>query len=230
MEVLSGVASDSSGYRPLLGQRVRGPALAAIVLAIIVIAILGMRYADQDMPGRVDRALDALIGNRLRRDQPISRVLIALGDPAQAAIVVVAVASAAAAARRWSGVLLAIIGTTTAVALTELILKPLIGRFRFGELSFPSGHTTAVAAVAMAAAILISGAQWPRSITLRLLAAVAAIAVAVGVAVSLVAQHVHYLTDTVGGYCVAVATVLAVALGLDYWCASRRDGDGGLAG
>ena len=208
----------------------RGPAVAVIVLAIIVIAILGMRYADQDMPGRVDRILDAVIRNRLRGGQPITSVLVRLGNPAPAAILVAAVAGAAAAARRWSGVLLAIIGTLTAVTVTELILKPLIGRLRFGELSFPSGHTTAVAAVAIAAAVLIGSAQWPRSIALRVLAAVAAVAVAVGVAMSLVAQHVHYLTDTVGGYCVAIATVLAVALGLDYWCAARRGGDGGLAG
>lgn len=208
----------------------RGPAVAVIVLAIIVIAILGMRYADQDMPGRVDRILDAVIRNRLRGGQPITSVLVTLGNPAPAAILVAAVAGAAAAARRWSGVLLAIIGTLTAVTVTELILKPLIGRLRFGELSFPSGHTTAVAAVAIAAAVLIGSAQWPRSIALRVLAAVAAVAVAVGVAMSLVAQHVHYLTDTVGGYCVAVATVLGVALGLDYWCAARRGGDGGLAG
>ncbi|HEX6403101.1 MAG TPA: phosphatase PAP2 family protein [Pseudonocardiaceae bacterium] len=220
----------SSGYRPLVGRRMRGPAVAVIVLAIIVIAILGMRYADQDMPGRVDRILDAVIRNRLRGGQPITSVLVTLGNPAPAAILVAAVAGAAAAARRWSGVLLAIIGTLTAVTVTELILKPLIGRLRFGELSFPSGHTTAVAAVAIAAAVLIGSAQWPRSIALRVLAAVAAVAVAVGVAMSLVAQHVHYLTDTVGGYCVAVATVLGVALGLDYWCAARRGGDGGLAG
>jgi hypothetical protein len=43
------------------------------------------------------------------------------------------VAGAAAVARRWSGVLLAIVGTLTAVTVTELILKPLIGRLRFGS-------------------------------------------------------------------------------------------------
>jgi len=204
--------------------------MSVIALAIIVIAVLGMRYADQDMPGRVDRILDAVISNRLRPDRPITYVLANLGDPAQAAILVAAVAGAAAAARRWSGVLLAIVGTATAVTTTELILKPLIGRLRSGVLSFPSGHTTAVAAVAIAAAILIGGAQWPRSIALRVLAAVAALAVAVGVAVSLVAQHAHYVTDTVGGYCVAVATMLGLALGLDHWRAANRDGDGGLAG
>jgi membrane-associated phospholipid phosphatase len=225
-EILSTVPSDPSDYRPLLGRRMRGPAVAVIVLAITVIAALGMRYADQEMPGRVDRILDAVISNRLRRGRPITNVLANLGDPAQTAILVAAVAGAAAVARRWSGVLLAIVGTLTAVTVTELILKPLIGRLRFGYLSFPSGHTTAVAAVAVAAAILLGSARWPRSTALRLLGGFAAVAVAVGVALSLVAQHVHYLTDTVAGYCVAVATVLALALGLDY-CAptwGRRPG------
>jgi membrane-associated phospholipid phosphatase len=54
--------------------------------------------------------------------------------------------------------------------------------------------------------------------------AVVLVAIPVGVGLSLVAHHVHYLTDTVAGYCVAVATLLAVALGIDYWCAARRWG------
>lgn len=195
-----------------------------IALAIVVIAVGGMRYADQDMPGRLDRTLDALIRYRLGRDRPITRVLITLGDPAQTAILVACVAGGAAAARRWSGVLLAIVGTLAAATSTELILKPLIGRLRFGNLTFPSGHTTAVAAVAVAAAILIGGARWPRSVALRVLAGFAAVAVAAAVAVSLVAQRVHYLTDTVAGYCVAIATVLAVALCLDYCSPRLRTG------
>jgi undecaprenyl-diphosphatase len=163
------VPSDSTGYRPLLAPRLRGPAVAVIVLAIIVIAVLGIRYADQDMPGRLDRSLDVLIRHWLRGDQPITRALITLGDPAQMVILVATVAGAAAVVRRWSGVLLAIVGTLTAATITEVILKPLIGRLRFGYLSFPSGHTTAVAAVAVAAAILLGSARWPRSTALRLL-------------------------------------------------------------
>lgn len=211
------MALNPSGYRPLLAERVRRPAMVVIVLAIIVIAVFGMRYADQDMAGHLDRSLDTLIRNHLRPDQPITRALVSLGNPAQATILVAVVAGAAAAARRWSGVLLTIIGTVTAVTITELILKPLIGRLRFGHLSFPSGHTTAVAAVAIATVILIGGARWPRSVALRMVASLAAVAVAVGVAVSLIAQHIHYATDTVAGYCVALATVPAVALGLDFF-------------
>lgn len=225
--------SDPPGYRPLLGQRLRAPAVAAIVLAVIVIAVLGMHYADQDAPGRLDRHLDALISHWLRRDHVITGALVTLGDPVPMAILVTTVAGSAAAARRWSGVLLPIIGTITAATMTEVILKPLIGRLLFGHPSFPSGHTTAVAAVGMAAAILIVSARWPRSAALRILTGCAAVTVAAGVAISLVALRIHYLTDTVAGYCVAVATVLAIALGLDHWCqpgTARRGGDGGLAG
>ncbi len=212
----------TSAHRPLLADRARIPAMLVIVLAIIVIAVSGIRYADQDMAGYLDLRLDALIRDHLSRDQPLTRTLISLGNPAQAAMLVATVAAAAAAARRWSGVLLIIIGTVTAVTITELILKPLIGRLRFGHLSFPSGHTTAVAAVAITTAILISGARWPRSTTVRLITGLAAVAVAVGVALSLVAQHIHYATDTIAGYCVALATVPAVALFLDFF-AIRKD-------
>ncbi len=211
------VTTNPSAYRPLLPQRVRRPAMVVIALAIIVIAVFGMHYADQAMPGHLDRSLDALIRTALHRNQPITRALVSLGNPVQAVILVTAVAGAAAAARRWSGVLLTIVGTITAVAITDLILKPLIGRLSYGHLSFPSGHTTVVAAVAFATAILLGGARWPRSVTLRLVAGVAAVAVAVGVAISLVALRVHYATDTVAGYCVALATVLAVALFLDFF-------------
>jgi membrane-associated phospholipid phosphatase len=211
------VGRDSSGYRPLLGERVRGPAVLVIALAIIVIVVFGMRYADQDMPGHLDRSIDALIRHALHREQPITAALVSLGNPGQATVLVAAVAGAAAIARRWAGVLLTIVGTVTAVAITDLILKPLIGRLSYGHLSFPSGHTTVVAAVALATAILIAGARWPRSMILRLVAGLAAVAVAVCVAISLVALRVHYATDTVAGYCVALATVLAVAFCLDFF-------------
>jgi membrane-associated phospholipid phosphatase len=210
------VAQNLSAHRPLLAQRARRPAVVVMVLAIIVLAVLAMRYTDQDMPGHLDRGLDALIRNQLRPDQLITGALVSLGNPAQAAILVVAVAGAAAVARRWSGVLLTIVSTVIAVTITELILKPIVGRLRFGHLSFPSGHTTAVAAIAFATAILIGGARWPRSIAVRIAAALTPVALAVGVAISLVAQDIHYATDTVAGYCVALATVLAVALFLDY--------------
>lgn len=209
------MAAESSEYRPLLARPARVPAVAAMGLAITILTVMAIRYADQDMPGRVDRFLDALIRDHFPAD-PATQALAGLGDPAPAAILVAAVALAAAAARRWSGALLTIIGTGAAVALTELFLKPLIGRLRFGHLTFPSGHTTAVGAVAVAVVILIGGARWPRSRALRVIGCLGAVTLAAGVALSLVALRIHYATDTIAGSCVAVVTVLALALVLDF--------------
>jgi hypothetical protein len=110
----------------------RGPALAVIVVAITVIAVLGMRYADQHLPGHLDRNLDALVRGQLGRDEPVTRALANLGNPIQVALLIAAVAGAAAVARRWSGVLLTIIGNVAAATTSDLILKPLIGRLRYG--------------------------------------------------------------------------------------------------
>jgi undecaprenyl-diphosphatase len=50
----------------------------------------------------------------------------------------------------------------------------------------------------------------------RLCASLAALVVPASVAIALVAQHIHYATDTIAGCCVAVAVVLIMALGLDF--------------
>jgi membrane-associated phospholipid phosphatase len=49
----------------------------------------------------------------------------------------------------------------------------------------------------------------------RLVAGVVPIVVAACVAVGLIAEHIHYATDTLAGCCVALATVLTAALLLD---------------
>jgi membrane-associated phospholipid phosphatase len=221
------VAADANVHRPLLADRARGPVVVVIFLAIIVVAVLGVRYANQDAAGWLDRTLDTFIRTHIRRDQPLVRALVILGDPLPAIIVVAAVVAAAAVVRRWSGVVLTIGGTLAAVTITELILKPLVMRLRYGHLSFPSGHSTTVAAVAIATSILLTGAQRPRSLAVRLVAGVVPIVVAAGVAVGLIAEHIHYehihyATDTLAGCCVAAATVLTTALFLDFAPRVRR--------
>jgi membrane-associated phospholipid phosphatase len=206
------VAAEPSAYRPLLPSRLRRPGIIVILLAILVVTVLGIHYAHHEMAGQLDRTLDAYIRTHLRRDQTLTRALVSLGDPPHAAILLAAVAGAAAIARRWSGVVLTLGGTLTAVVITEVILKPLIGRLRYGHLSFPSGHTTAVTAIATASAILLIGAQRPRNVALRLLASLTAVVSAATVAIALIAQHIHYATDTLAGSCIALATVLALAL------------------
>ena len=211
------LAAEPHAYRPLVPVHLRRAAVVVILLATLVLAILALRYAHQEAAGRLDRTLDIYIRTRLRQEQSLTEALISLADPPQAAILVVALAGAAAFARRWSGMMLLLGGTPTAIMISEVILKPLVGRLRYGHLTFPSGHATAMAAIATATAILLIGAQWPRSVALRLCASLAAIVVAASVAIALVAQHVHYATDTVAGCCVAVGVVLTMALGLDFF-------------
>lgn len=215
LDTREAVAADANVHRPLLADRARGPVVVVIFLAIIVVAVLGMRYANQNAAGSLDRTLDTFIRTHIRRGQPLIRALVMLGNPLPATTVVAAVAAAAAVARRWSGVVLTIGGTLAGVTITELILKPLVMRLRYGHLSFPSGHSTTVAAVAIAASILLTGVQRPRSLAVRLVAGVVPIVVAACVAVGLIAEHIHYATDTLAGCCVAAATVLTVALVLD---------------
>jgi undecaprenyl-diphosphatase len=214
------LAAEPHAYRPLLPVHLRRATVVVILLAILVLAMLALRYAHQEAAGRLDRTLDIYIRTHLRQEQSLTRALISLADPAHAAILVTALAGAAALARRWSGVMLLLGGTLTAVMISEVILKPLIGRLRYGHLTFPSGHTTAMAAIATA--ILLIGAQRPRGIALRLYASLAAIVVPASVAIALVAQQVHYATDTVAGCCVAVAVVLTMALGLDFFAPRIR--------
>lgn len=212
---LEAVPSDPSVQRPLLSVRTRRPAIVIIVLAVVVIVVLGLHYAHHELPGHLDRDLDTSIGARLSPDRSVTRILISLGDPPQAALLIALVAGAAAVARRWSGVLLTVIGTLSAVTITEVILKPLIDRRSGAALSYPSGHTTAVVSIALAVTILLAGARWPRSLAVRFMISLAALVTAAAAAISLVAQQIHYATDTIAGTCVALATMLTVALTLD---------------
>lgn len=87
---------------------------------------------------------------RLQDEQRMTGTLISYVYPPHSMIVPAAVTLLSASARRWSGVILTLGGTLIAVMITEVILKPLIGRLRYGHLTFSSGHTTAVAAIAIA--------------------------------------------------------------------------------
>jgi membrane-associated phospholipid phosphatase len=218
------VAAEPNAYRPLLPAHLRRPTVAIIALALLLLVVLALRYAHQEAAGSLDRALDTYMRTRLQAEQGVTGALISFVYPPRSMIVLAAVAAVGALARRWSGVVLTLGGPLIAVLITEVILKPLTGRLRYGHLSFPSGHTTAVAAITIAIIILLIGVQRPRSVALRLMAGLATVAVAAAVTISLIAQHIHYTTDTIAGCCVAVVTVLSLALALDFAAPGIRPG------
>lgn len=191
--------------------------IATIIgLAALGVAILGVHYADESAPGRIDSAIDSRVRHRLRGHLRFLHHLVALGDPLSVVIGCAALAALFFFAGRRRAALLAILGPAAAAGVAEFVLKPLINRRINDALSFPSGHTTgavAVAAVIIVALLGPSRPRWPAAARYALSAL--ALLGAAAIATALVGSGYHYSTDTLGGFCVAVGVVLAVAWLID---------------
>lgn len=202
---------------PLLPSAARRPAAAAVAVCVVVTAFLGIAFAHQSEPGRLDQAVDSRVISALAGHSALLHRVIYLGEPVPVTLLTAALVLACLVARNWRGAVLVTLAVPAAEIVTEFILKPLIGRTMGGDgFSYPSGHTTGVFVMASCFALLLAGRQWPGlSARLRLALALTAFAVASVVAVCLVAVGFHYFTDTIGGVAVAVGTVLGIALAID---------------
>lgn len=202
--------------RPLLPPRVRPLATVALAGCVAVTVLLaGWAWHRTGLDW-----LDAVVDDRLHvlgwHHGRVLNDIADLGDLRPIAAVTVALALACLAARRLRAAVLAAVSVPAASALTEDVLKPLIGRAHAGGYSFPSGHTTASFAVATVIAVLMADpvrARLPAA--LRLLLTLGALAVAIAVAVAVIALGFHFFTDTIGGAAVAISVVLGLALVLD---------------
>jgi undecaprenyl-diphosphatase len=191
------------------------------VLAVLValstagVTVLGVWFAGTERAGRLDRAVDGRMVTHLGIHQGVLASISDLGSPPVLPLGVLLLV-AAAVRRGWPAVWLAVAGPAVAVLLTELVLKPLIGRTHDGGLALPSGHTTSVTALAWVFVLLLvtsrTGPWWLRAGLIGL-----SVLVVLGVAGSMVALEAHYATDTVAGALVATAVVGAIALLLDGW-------------
>ena len=211
--------------RPLLWPAARPAAVAVIAGCVIVTAVLGILLAGHTQPGPVDRWVDGHLEARISASSLIARSAY-LGNPNWVVIICAAAVLACDLARRFRAALLVIIAVAVASALTDHVLKPLIHRTFSGNLTYPSGHTTAAATMAVAAVVVLTGPARPLlPVALRWVLCAALLAVIPVVAAGLVVIHYHYFTDTVGGAGVGTAVVLGTALGLDAaaaWMGARR--------
>lgn len=196
-----------------------------VVLAVAVLGVLAWRYAGDTTAGGVDRAARRVLTMRREEVATLGDGFADLGDPGPVALTLVVLAIAARALRGGRGLALVLVGPLLAMVTTSVVLKPLIGRMHEGGLALPSGHTTAVASLALTAGLVLLG---PRAVTTRgrWLWGLALAGLVGAVAVSLVGRGYHYATDTVGGFCVALAVVLTTALVVDLVADRRRVGRG----
>lgn len=206
---------------PLLPDGTRRAAAILAVGCLVLVAVLGIISAHQGHGFAVDRAVDSwVIG--LGIPQHLLSLVSRLGGVTAVTVLTAAVAVACLAARRVSGAVLAVVGVALASALTESVLKPLVHRTITGFLSYPSGHTTGMFALATAIAVVLLA---PRGVrpgqALRIAAVAVAALVASAVGLAMVGQQFHYFTDTIAGAAVGIGAVIGVAFLLDLPVARR---------
>ncbi|WP_328847781.1 phosphatase PAP2 family protein [Streptomyces sp. NBC_00258] len=182
-------------------------------LAALVVLALGVLYAGHSESGRVDRWLVRPTADSVR--PPWRNVALAtdfLGEPAGAAILVVVAVAACLLLRRPRAAVLVVAGAGLTVATTTL-LKSLVGRTIHGDdnLSYPSGHTAFLTALALVVALLATGRLGLGRTVGTLLVLAAALVAGAAMGWAQVALGAHYPTDVLGGWCTALAVTPATA-------------------
>ncbi len=192
---------------------------ALLLACVVVVAALGVQFAGQTQPGRLDAPIDAAFVSALGGHPSVLFFLAQFGDLPLVSVLAAALVLGCAVARRWRGALLAAIAVPLASGLTELVLKHLVGRTLRGWPSYPSGHATTSFVLATVGVILLAGSS-RLPVPVRRLLMAGAWLFAVAVPSVMVALRLHYFTDIVGGAAVGAGTALLTALLLDTACAN----------
>jgi len=202
--------------RPLLAGPVRHWAGALLASCAILVVVLGLLFADQASADRLDHAIDSPVITWFGGHRGLGGWLIFPGSPLAAGLLAAAIAAACLIAGRLNGAVLAVAAIPAADGLNDGLLKPLVHRTYLGVLTYPSGHTTAVFALAATVTVLLLAPPWRgKPGTLRVLVPAAGCLLACVVAVALIGLRFHYFTDTVAGAAVGIGTVCGLALLLD---------------
>ncbi|NGO74908.1 phosphatase PAP2 family protein [Streptomyces sp. YC504] len=204
--------------RPALG-------LLAVLAALTVFAV-GIMYAGHSEPGRVDRWFVDPTDDSVRAPwRGLALIIDFWGEPAGAALLGVAAVAGCLLLRRPRAALLVVAGAALAVGATT-VLKSVVGRTIHGEfLSYPSGHTAYVTAVALVMALVAAERTGLGRAAGSALVLTVALVVGATMGWAQVGLGAHYPTDVLGGWCTALAVVLSTAWVIDR--VARRQAGGG---
>jgi hypothetical protein len=121
----------------------------------ILVVVLGVLFAHEATEDRLDHAIDSPVITWFGGHRGLGEWLIVPGSPLPAGILTGAIVAACLIAGRLNGAALAAASILTADGLSDGLLKPLVHRTYLGALTYPSGHTTAVFALAATVTVLL---------------------------------------------------------------------------
>jgi len=208
---------------PLLDPAARVWAGASTACCVVIVVVLGVIFAHQTGADGFDHAVDSPVITWLDRHPGLAVWLAFPGSLHAALPLIAAIVIGCLLAGRFNGAVLAAVAVPAAVGVNDGLCKPLFHRTYLGILSYPSGHTATVSALAATLVILLYVP--PRSAKARVARVVvwsAAWAAAVVVAAGVIGLRWHYFTDTVAGAAVGTGTACGLALLLDLPARLRR--------
>ncbi|MCK7627015.1 phosphatase PAP2 family protein [Streptomyces sp. RS10V-4] len=202
--VAAGGAREPRSPRPRLGW-VAG-------LAALVVVVLGVRYAGGSGPGGVDGWVGAAVDGVGPSWRGVALAVDFLGEPGGAVVLVAAAVAGCLLLRRPRAAGLVVAGAGASVAAATVI-KQLAGRTIHGDgnLSYPSGHTAFLTALALAGALLVSRRLGLGRRAGTVLVVATALAAGGVMGWAQVVLGAHYPTDVLGGWCTALVVVPAAA-------------------
>lgn len=207
-------APGRGGGRPAVPRPLRRPMAVLVGLSAAGLLGLSIGFAGVEGPGALDDWADAGIRALFGDQQQALRRFVRLGSPAWIPPFLVAIVLVSLALRRPRVAIANVVGVgITAGAVT--VLQPTIGRTLEGGFALPSGHTAGAVAFTAGVSLLVMSLAPRRPLVTGIASAVAVLVVSVTVGTSLVANGLHYTTDTIAGACTAIAAIYGSALLID---------------
>ncbi|MFD6290431.1 phosphatase PAP2 family protein, partial [Streptomyces sp. NPDC060205] len=209
-----------TGNRPapaVLPAPLRALLASVAGLAGVVVAVLGFMYAGHGEPGAVDRWFVEPTDDSVRAPwRGVALAVDFLGEPVGAAALILVAVAGCLLRRRTRAAVFVVAGVGVTVVVATL-LKSLVGRTIHGpdNLSYPSGHTAFLTALAVIVALLVVGRSGFGRAAGALLVLAAGLVAGAAMGWAQVALGAHYPTDVLGGWCTAFTVVPATAWVID---------------
>jgi membrane-associated phospholipid phosphatase len=194
--------------------------IVAVASAALFTFVAGL-VATQGAPSWDISILQTMGRHQQDTARAIAKVVTATGSVPAVIVLLVAALAVLLVARLYRRAAFLAVATLLCMAASGLV-KVTFGRLRPevfarapGNWSFPSGHTMSATGFAVALAIVLWPTRW------RWPALVVATIYAVGIGLTRVYLGVHYPSDVVAGWALAVAIVALTWLAMRDWLAAR---------